>query len=238
VHFGGFSALDHPRIHTRTTLLTCVHVDRTCIPPTTSYKTVPFSRSDAHGCSSQLVATWNLSPSSRIRQTGWAYETFYELLDSATLKTSPMTDSLHPWREMEPRTRICPSQTSATSNHEMINHGQDDGVDRWWWNFPFYCYLTNPPSLLVLCRTPLAISVLISSHVCDFMFGRLERWKPHRGGMTRWSAYRMKSSNRIEIKSVFSRTPPSFFNHNNLLPPLIKPETRSERFTKAGPQPH
>jgi len=29
VHFGGFSALDHPRIHTRTTLLTRVQVDRT-----------------------------------------------------------------------------------------------------------------------------------------------------------------------------------------------------------------
>ena len=92
---------------------------------------------------------------------------------------------------MEPRTQIRPSQTSAPSNHEMINAGQDDGVDRWWQNFPFYCYLPNPPSLLVLCRTPLAISVLISLRGCDFMFGGLERWKPHGGGMVRWSAYRL-----------------------------------------------
>jgi len=48
-----------------------------------------------------------------------------------------------------------------------------------------------PPSHLVLRRIALAISVLISSHRCDFMFGGLERWKPHRGGMARWSAYRL-----------------------------------------------
>jgi len=123
VHFGGFSAIDHPLTHTRTTLPTRVHVDRTCIPPTTFYETVPFLRSNVHGCSSQLVATWNLSPSSRIRQIGWAYETFYELRDSTTLKTSLTTDSLHPWREMEPRTWIRLIQTLAPSNHEMINDG-------------------------------------------------------------------------------------------------------------------
>ena len=85
LHFGGFSAIDHCLTHTRTKLPTRVHVDRTCIPPTTSYETEPFSRKNAHGCDSRLAATWNLSPSSRIRQTGWVCETSYELPDSATL---------------------------------------------------------------------------------------------------------------------------------------------------------
>ena len=56
VHFGGFSAIDHRPTRTQTKLPTHVHVDRTCIPPTTSYETVPFSRKNAHGCDFRLVA--------------------------------------------------------------------------------------------------------------------------------------------------------------------------------------
>jgi len=119
VHFGGFSAIDHPPTHTRTKLPTRVHVDRTCIPPTTFFKTVPFSQSNAHGCSCRLGATWNLSPSSRIQQTGWVYETSYELPDSATVQTSPTTGSPHPRGKMEPRTRIRPSRTLASLNLEL-----------------------------------------------------------------------------------------------------------------------
>ena len=118
VHFGGSSARDHPPTHTRTKLPTRVHVDRTCIPPTTFFETVPFSHSNAHGCGFRLAVTWNLSPSSLIRQTGWVCEISYELPGSATLQTSPMIGSPHTRQKMEPRTRIRPSRTSASSSRK------------------------------------------------------------------------------------------------------------------------
>ena len=86
VHFGGFSEIDHRPTHTRTKLPTHIHVDRTCIPPTTFCETVPCLRNNAHGCDeSRLAVICNLSLSSQIQQTGWACETSYKLPDSATL---------------------------------------------------------------------------------------------------------------------------------------------------------